>query len=160
MKGIIDKIFDITYDDDLKIGQFAKFERKPIQLYINSGGGSIYNGLALVDLIRTNETPIYTYCFGSAMSMGLWIYLAASKRYLGRNSTLLYHEVSSFVYDKLEGIKREVEEMERLQSMYDDIVKKNSLITQDKLTFVRDRKSDWYISAEESLRLGLCHEIL
>ncbi len=157
---ITDKIFDLTYDDELKSEEFKLFNVKPINLYINSFGGSVYDGLSLVDLIRNNTTPIHTYCFGSAMSMGLWIFLSAKKRIMGRNATLLYHEISGFVWDKLEAIKQDLKELERLQKMYDSIIIENSNILQDKLNDYKHIKSEWYIPAQEALKLGLCHEVL
>jgi len=158
--GVVNKIFDITYDDKCKAETFRNFKMEPICLYINSGGGSVYDGLSLVDLIINNSTPIHTYCFGRAMSMGLWIFMASKNRYMGKNATLLYHEVSNFIGDKLEGIKQEVSEMERLQVLYDNIITENSNIMQEKLNSYKERKADWFIPAQDALKLGLCHKII
>ncbi|MGG1659537.1 ClpP family protease [Brevibacillus sp. NRS-1366] len=160
VNGVIKEIFEINYDDDLKENEYKDFERNPIELYINSFGGSCYDGLALVDTIRNSKTPVHTYCFGSAMSMGLWIYLAGASRFAGKNCTFMYHEVSSFVWDKLEGLKQEVKEMQRLQDMYDAIIKENTNIMQDKLDAIKERKAEWYIPTEDALKLGICHEII
>ena len=117
VEAAITQIMNINYDDDLKEQDYMDWERKPIYLFINSFGGSVYNGLALVDIIKTSKTPIYTVALGSAMSMGLWIYSAGYKRLVGENATLMFHDISTNIHDKAEGIKQEVKELERLQIM-------------------------------------------
>lgn len=160
MRDIIEKIFEITYVDQLKAKEFKEIEIKPIELYVNSFGGSCYDGNALVDVMRTNSTPIDTYSFGSSMSMGFYIFLAGKTRYIGKNSTLMYHEVSQFNYDKLTGIKLNIIEGERLQKIYDSMVRDNSIITQEKLESVKSGKGEWYIGSEDAVKLGLAHYIL
>ena len=70
VKDIITKIMDINYDDDLKEADYKDWERKPIKLFINSFGGSVYDGLSLVDIIKQSKTPVHTISIGSSMSMG------------------------------------------------------------------------------------------
>ena len=76
VKDIIKDIFEINFDDDEKEEIYKDWERKPIQLFINSYGGSVYDGLALIDVIKRSKTPVHTVCIGSCMSMALWIWLA------------------------------------------------------------------------------------
>ena len=159
-KEIVQKIFDINYDDQQKFEEYRDFEIKPIELYINSFGGGAYSGLAIIDAMLSSNTPVNTYCIGSAMSMGLWIYMAGKKRFVGKNSTFMYHEVSSCFYDKITGIKLELKESERLQAMYDDIILKNSNIMRETLDDYKSRKAEWYISAEDSVKLGIANELL
>ena len=65
VNDIIHSIYEIN-EEDIK-----KQTAEPIKLIINSAGGEIYSGLALIDVISTSFTPIHTICHGSAMSMGL-----------------------------------------------------------------------------------------
>ena len=59
VKDIITKIMEINNDDDLKEEDYKNWERKPIKLFINSFGGSVYDGLALVDIIKQSKiTPL------------------------------------------------------------------------------------------------------
>ena len=58
VKGIIETIMHINHDDDLKEADYKDWERKPIKLYINSFGGSCYDGLALIDIIKQSKTPV------------------------------------------------------------------------------------------------------
>ena len=155
VQEVIDKIMGINYSDDQIEDDYGeKYEREPIKLFINSFGGSCYDGLALVDTILYSKTPVYTITLGSAMSMGLWIFMVGHKRFIGKNSTLMYHEVGYGVWDKLEEHKMVMPEMERLQAMYDDVVTSNTKVMQSQLTDYKTRKADWYISSEDAIKLG------
>jgi len=151
----IKDILDINNDDDMKEITFRMYKRAPICIYINSGGGSVYDGLALVDVIKKSRTPIFTIAIGSAMSMAFWIFISGHQRFIGENATLMYHEISSGVSDKLEGISLEVNEIKRLQKSFDKDIVSNSAITQLQLNDYRKRKAEWYIGAKEAMKLEL-----
>lgn len=102
VKDIIKDIFEINFDDDEKEEIYKDWERKPIQLFINSYGGSVYDGLALIDVIKRSKTPVHTVCIGSCMSMALWVWLSGAKRLVGESAKLMFHDVSLFAYDKTE----------------------------------------------------------
>lgn len=155
VKDVIKEIMDINYDDDLKEVDYKDWERKPIKLFINSFGGSVYDGLALVDTIKQSKTPIHTISIGSSMSMGFWIYLAGHKRFIGENATLMFHDISTVVWDKTEGIKQEVKEMERLQAMLSQFVISTSMVKEETLDDYITRKAEWYIPADEAIKLKL-----
>jgi ATP-dependent Clp protease protease subunit len=155
MESIIKSIIEINESDrSFEEDYGVKYELKPIVLFINSCGGSVYDGLALVDIMLNSKTPVHTVSIGSSMSMGLWILLAGSKRFIGKNTTLMYHEVASWSYDKLEGIKDDIVMLQNLQDMYDDIVLKNTKTTNDKLEYYKTRKKDWYIQSKDAIDLG------
>jgi ATP-dependent Clp protease protease subunit len=159
--GTITKaILDINSDDDEKEAKQVGYERKPIRLYINTPGGSVYDGFGLIGIIEQSKTPIHTICTGKGMSMGLWLTLSGHKRFATKYATFLYHELSAGCYDKLEGIKEDVAEFERVQKISDDYVVSKTKILRSKLEDVRSKKSDWFISAQEALELGIVDELI
>ena len=155
VKNIITQIMDINYDDDLREKDYKDWERKPILLFINSFGGSVYDGLALVDIIRQSTTPVYTISIGSSMSMGFWIYLAGKKRFVGENATLMFHDISTYIWDKAEGIKQEIKELDRLQEILIKEIVNTSLVKREQLQDYITRKAEWYIPADEAIKLKL-----
>ena len=155
VKDIITKIMEINHDDDLKEADYKDWERKPIKLFINSFGGSVYDGLSLVDIIKQSKTPVHTISIGSSMSMGFWIYLAGHKRFVGENATLMFHDLSTCAWDKIEGIKQELNEYLRLQKVICNEVTSTSLVKQETLDDYLTRKAEWYIPADEAIRLKL-----
>lgn len=106
-----------------------------------------------------SKTPVHTIVLGAAMSMGIFIFISGHKRIIGEHATLMYHDVSLHpVEDKLEGIKNDLEEGVRLSDMGTKLLLDNSLVTQDKVDDYRKRKADWYISAEEAIKLKIADE--
>lgn len=135
-------------------------DRKPIKIFINSYGGSVYDGFGAVGAIVTSKTPVYTYVEGHCMSMGFAIFMAGHKRFALPYSTFMYHEVSTGVRGKNQEIERVAIENKRIQKMYDDLITKDTKVKQSTLTTKRKNMSDWYFGAEEALELGVCHEII
>lgn len=156
---LIEAIHKINSDDDEKEKEYKDWEREPIQLYIYTYGGACYAGFALIDTIKMSKTPVHTIVLGAAMSMGIFIFISGHKRIIGEHATLMYHDVSLHpVEDKLEGIKNDLEEGVRLSDMGTKLLIDNSLVTQDKVDDYRKRKADWYISAEEAIKLKIADE--
>lgn len=151
VRDIIFKIISINHEDS----NIPKNEREPIKLFINSPGGNVYDGFALIDTIRNSTTPIHTIALGSAMSMGMLVYSVGHERYVGEYSTLMFHDVSSAVADKLETIRDRVGELNRIQAMICSVVVNNSKIPMEQLASKLYQREDWYISAQEAIDYGL-----
>lgn len=69
---------------------------KPIKMFINSPGGSVHAGLAIIDTMNTIESPVYTHVIGLAASMGAAILSAGEPGFRAAypNSTIMLHQVS------------------------------------------------------------------
>ena len=155
VKDVIKDIFEINADDTAKAEIYKNWERTPIKLFINSYGGSIYDGLALVDVIKRSETPVHTICIGSCMSMALWVWLAGAKRLVGALSTLMFHDLSVLIADSTEGVKQELKEMTRLQELLVAEITEKSAVKEDTLRDYITRKAEWYIPSDEAITLKL-----
>ena len=148
--GIINfNILRIINSDNKKRQEQKNFKEKPIKLFINSFGGSVYDMWSLVDIILNSSTPIYTYCTGYAMSSGFLIFLAGHKRFTTKNTTILYHQLSSWNSGKFLDIAQNVEELTRLQSEIEKYVSSRTKITQNMLKNNRIKKIDWFIHSED-----------
>ncbi len=146
--NIVPLIQKINQEDD-KNGLEGD-DRLPIHLYVNSLGGSAYDGFYLVSVIENSKTPVFTYCLGYAFSMALPIYLAGHRRHMGKYATLLYHELRGGANGTRQEVKRLDKEYDRLQKMYDDYIISRSTVTQRILDDHQERISDWYIDAKEA----------
>jgi len=163
VQSIIYDIIQINHEDKQKeehaaLNNLPILSREPIKLFINSPGGSVYDGFALIDAIRNSRTPIHTIALGSAMSMGMLIYSVGHKRYVGDYATLMFHDVSSAVADKLETIRDKVGELNRIQAMICTVVVNNSKVPLEILANKLSQREDWYISANEAIDLGLADD--
>lgn len=151
---IIGLIYEIN-DEDTK-----KTQVEPIKLIINSFGGDVYSGIALIDVIDTSLTPIYTICHGSAMSMGLIVYSVGHQRAASKNATFMYHEASYPAEGKVLHHKQELKEVERIDKICDEILLSKTKFTQEQLNKFKETQSEWYFNIDTATEYGLVDEIL
>lgn len=130
-------------------------DRKPIELVIDSGGGSFHDGIGVITAIKRSKTPVHSLVYSYAYSMGLAIMQACDKRYMGKLGSLLYHEVMTEADGNGTQIKRTQKELERIQAIYDSLVMEKSEVTKEMLEEQRDKVNDWVIGFEEALKLKL-----
>lgn len=134
---------------------------EPIKLVINSLGGNLLDGFALIGVIENSSVPVYTYGYGSIMSMALPILVSGHKRFGHRLSTFMYHEcLDSMHYDKMSVLKENLEETDRLMAMYDEYLISRTSFTQKQLNKVKNKKTDWYFGVDEALKYQVIDTIL
>jgi len=112
----------------------------------------------LVDIMLNSKTPIYTYCTGYAMSAGLKIFLAGSKRFMSKHAVLFYHQMSYREYGKHQDIIENREERDNCQAELENYVCNRTNISKEKLDEIRLCKKDWYIHLDEAIELGIAEE--
>lgn len=99
MKELIQGIDEINDHDDV-ISQHIKmtykldYVREPIEIYIDSPGGYVYNLWGLIGVIEKSKAPIHTIATGMAMSCGAILLLAGEKRYAYRHATVMIHSAA------------------------------------------------------------------
>ena len=148
---------------DLIIMQMLFLDREdshlPIELYINSPGGSVVDGLALYDVIHTISAPVNTTCVGTAASMGA-ILLAGGTgtRAALPHSRIMIHQVSSGYRGTAADINIQVRETNKLYDQLLDILHKRTGQSIRKVKADCDR--DYYMSAEEAKAYGLIDSVI
>ena len=132
---------------------------KEIDIYINTPGGNVMDGLAICDTIRIIEKPVNVIVCGSAMSMGAIILLSATgKRKMLKNSVVMIHSVRGSLQGSYHDQKSDFEETERLQK---DLIKiicgKIDMSFEEAMSyFVIDR----YYNSELALKNKIVDEVL
>lgn len=150
----------IIQTDDEEESTKKDYKRKPIRIYINSGGGEIYDMWALIDIIENSKTPIYTYCTGYAMSAAFKIFLAGHKRFATKHATFLYHQMSGFRSGKYQDMVEDRKEMDYIQETLEKYVMEHTKISPEQMAEIRTTKRDVYIHADGALRLGIIDEVI
>ena len=132
----------------------------PIQFYLSTYGGACYDGMSLYDVIESSNTPIEVICTGKIMSMGVIVALGAEVRKAYRNTTFMIHQVSGLSFGTLREMEDSVAEASRINEMLFNIIKSKTLVTEEQLNEVLQQKKDWFLTAEEALRLGILTDII
>ena len=131
-----------------------------IQFYLSTYGGACYDGMSLYDVIESSNTPIEVICTRKIMSMGVIVALGAEVRKAYRNTTFMIHQVSGLSFGTLREMEDSVAEASRINEMLFNIIKSKTLVTEEQLNEVLQQKKDWFLTAEEALRLGILTDII
>ena len=134
-----------------------KMSDEPIKIIINSFGGSVYDGLALYDMIRACDCEVHTYGYGKIMSMATFLLLAGDKRYVSKRATIMVHEISDSVSGQLQDLHISVKEAKRLQKMLIEIYMNRTSKKDGR--YWNNLKRDTYFHADQAIELGFAHEI-
>lgn len=132
-----------------------------ITLYINTPGGSVYDGLGLLDLInyaKKQNIIIRTVNIGKACSMGALLLMSGTKGYRESllNSSVMIHEISSGGYGKIQDLEENFKETQRLQNIINSIISENSSEELIKLC----SKKDLWLNTTEALKYNIIDKIL
>ena len=142
------------------MAKFRDYTIKPIQLYIQTTGGSAYDMLALIDVIETSDTPVITYCTGYAMSAGAMIFLAGHLRKMYPMSYLMLHQMSAGTCGKENDLHIQQDQLDDMHKMMIKYIKKHTNLPKEFYKKFDKLKEDVYFKPEECLKYGICDEII
>lgn len=151
------KKFNTDFDDAYNTGQNI------IPIVIDSYGGEVYSLLGMVSIIQSSKIPIATILMSKAMSCGAVLFSCGWKgmRYISKYSTIMIHDVLNYSYGKVEDIKSDAKETERLNEMIYEIMTTNCEQPKNFFKNIVYKKghADWYITPKEAIKLNLANHI-
>ena len=134
--------------------------KKDINLYINSPGGSVYAGMAILDTMRYVKPDISTICVGLAASFGAVLLSAGEKgkRFALPNSRIMLHQPLGGAQGQAVDIEIHAKEILKVRETLNHILADNT--GQPVETITRDTDRDFFMSAKDAKEYGLIDEIL
>lgn len=133
----------------------AEANDQPIQMYINSPGGSVHAGLAIIDTMNLVKSPVHTLCMGMAASMGAAILAAGEKghRNVLPNATVMIHSVSAGNQGTIHDMNRSMEHTSNLQKLMIQQLANNCGKTFDEVW--NDTTRDYYMIGQQAVDYGI-----
>lgn len=147
---VVAQLLHLAYDDP----------EKDISLYINSPGGSVYDGMAIFDTMNFIKPDVATYGIGLQASMGAFLLSsgAKGKRYCLPHSKVMIHQPSSGTRGKVTDMEIDLKESLEVKELLAKILAKN---TGQKLAKVKsDMERDYWMTAVEAQKYGLVDQVL
>lgn len=147
---IVAQLLHLAYEDP----------NKDISLYINSPGGSVYDGLAIYDTMQFIKPDVVTYGIGLQASMGAFLLSsgAKGKRFLLPSSRVMIHQPSSGTQGKVTDQEISLREALRLKDLLNEILAKN---TGQKLAKIKaDVERDFWMDAREAVAYGVVDKVV
>lgn len=133
---------------------------KDITMYIQSPGGVIYAGLAIIDTMNLIKPDIATVAVGSTASMGTMIFSAGKKgkRFALPHATIHMHQPLGGAEGQASDIEITAREILRLKELLVDIMQENTGQKRDQI--IKDMDRDKFMTAEEAKTYGLVDKII
>ena len=138
----------------------AQDPKREVSMYINSPGGSVTAGLAILDTMKMVKCPVATYCVGQASSMGAILLASGEKgrRYALPHARIMVHQPWGGAQGKASDIEITAREILRLKEMLNGILAEASGRTLESVTNDTDR--DHFMSADEAKAWGIVDKVL
>jgi ATP-dependent Clp protease protease subunit len=137
--------------------------QKVIPVVIDSYGGQVYSLLSMVGCIRSSELPVATIVEGKAMSCGAVLLSCGEDgmRFADPDATIMIHDVSSGGRGKIEELKADVAEAERLDEKIFTLMARNCGKKDDffKKKVFNKKHADWFMDAQEAKKHGLVNHL-
>lgn len=147
---VVAQLLHLAYEDP----------KKDIKLYINSPGGSVYDGLAIIDTMNYIEPDVQTIGIGLQASMGAMLLSsgAKGKRFALPNSRIMIHQPSSGTEGKITDQEIALREGIYLKKVLAEMMAKNTGKTVEQVE--KDMDRDNWMSAEDAKKYGLIDEVI
>ncbi len=134
--------------------------KKGIELYINSPGGSVMDGMAIYDTMQHIKPEVSTICVGMAASMGAVLLSggAKGKRFSLPNSEILIHQVMGEAGGQATDIEITAKQILRVKEKLNKILAANT--GQSFAKIEKDSDRDFHMTPEEAKKYGIIDEII
>jgi len=131
-----------------------------IDMYINSPGGSVCDGLAIIDVMRMIRSPVSTICVGEAASMAAWILAAGEKgsRFATPNSEIMIHQIFTGFRGRTSDIEVESRKLIADQKRMVEMLAEFTGQSPEKIS--SDVQANFYMNAQEAKEYGIIDELI
>ena len=132
-------------------------KRTPIKIYIDSNGGSLTACFTIIDAITMSKTPVWTINIGKADSAGFFILITGHKRFAYPNSSFLFHEGSTGIYQDANKFKNYADFYKQQLEQLRAITLEHTQIEPEE--YDKHVKDDWWFDVNEALKYGVTDKI-
>ncbi len=133
---------------------------QPIYLYINSPGGSVSSGLAIIDTMNHIQSEVHTIGMGMCASMASILLMCGTKgkRFVLKNTTVMIHQPLGNMEGKVSDLENTAKHFMDTKKQIIQIMHDATL--QDKTKIKNDIENDTYLSAQQAIEYGIADKIL
>ena len=131
-----------------------------IALYINSPGGHVTSGLAIIDCMNVIKSDVKTFCVGKCYSMGAVILACGAKgnRFTLEHSEIMIHSPSTYTEGKAEEIELSAKRIINTKEVLTELLAKNSNERKKKISKLLT--VDYFMNSVEAINFGIVDKIL
>lgn len=138
--------------------QLAECNNKPLNIYINSNGGEVFEGFAIYNILKRYEGYKNVYIDGIAASIASVIALAGDKITMSKASMMMIHNASGVCIGNAEEMKKVVNALEQINEVIRDVYKSRVNISDEELIDMMDNET--FLTANQCVEYGFADEIV
>lgn len=133
---------------------------KELNLHINSPGGSVFQGIAIYNMLKESKAKVNVYVDGVAASIASVIAMAGDSIFMPSNSMMMIHNPYTYTVGNASELRKTADFMDKLTdaSKQAYLDKAGDKLTSDKIQEIMDNET--WLSAQEAIDLGLADEVL
>lgn len=138
--------------------QLSKVTKDTIHVHINSGGGDVFESIAIYNLIKNHKAEIIIYVDGLAASGASIICMAGDKIVMPSNSMIMIHKAWTWATGNADELRKVASDMDKIDSAVTESYVSRFIGTKEELTQLLSDET--WLTAQECKELGFCNEIL
>ena len=128
-----------------------------IDVYINSYGGEVAEGVAIYNALKRHKAKIKTVCDGFACSIASVIFMAGDERVMNEASMLMIHNAWTFAEGNAAELRKQADDLDKITKLSIETYKAHSDLTEEEIVALMDAES--WILPEEALEYGFATSI-
>jgi len=132
-----------------------------LTMMVNSPGGSVSDGFALIDVMETSRLDINTVGLGQVASMGVLIVAAGTKgkRVITKNTEIMAHQFSTMIYGKYHELVASQKYHEKLERTFIDHFVRHTSMSEKQVRDIMFSTTDRWLTPKEAKKYGICDEV-
>lgn len=123
-----------------------------INVYINSYGGEVAEGLAIYNALKRHKAKVTTYCDGFACSIASVIFMAGDERIMNDSSLLMIHNAWTFAQGDSQSLRKQADDLDKITQASVEAYKAHSNISEEEIKVLMDAET--WILPNEALSYG------
>lgn len=164
--GIGSPTFDEEDEDERNVGTVKELQdiiRKnknvaKIDLYINSEGGSVFEGIGIYNILKRTRAYKRVFIDGCAASVASVIAMAGNAIYMPKSSIQMIHNAWTFTYGNAKELRKTADDLDKINTVVVNAYMSRFKGTEEELKELLD--SETYLTADECLKYGLCTKVV
>jgi len=126
---------------------------KNISLRVNSGGGAVFSGTTIYELLKNHPAKVTAYVEGIAASIASVIIMAADEIVIGDGALIMIHKPLSALYGNANDFEKTIEILDKIENQMINIYSKRMKASKDEIA--RMLSAETWFTAEEAIEIGL-----
>lgn len=131
---------------------------EPITLYLNTPGGCVVSGMAIMDVMQNIDSPVHTVALGYCCSMGFAILVRGDERFALPSANIMAHQGSAGAMGNIQDMRVRMDWLDDLNDRMLDKITEAIDIPKDE--FVEKTKRDWWMTSQEAVGIGAIDQII